>query len=66
VVRKVEGYKAFVVGLDHTRYEYLLMTPTNLIGTRGDLDTQFLGRTLSATSFDSDAVASWSNRFCRG
>jgi hypothetical protein len=44
VVRKIKGYKVYVVGLDNRRYSYLLMTPppSNLVATRGDIAARYL------------------------
>jgi hypothetical protein len=38
---QIPSYQAYVVGLDNKRYTYLLMTPTRLIGTVGDLDAAY-------------------------
>jgi hypothetical protein len=43
----VDGVKAYARGLDNKRYTYLVMTPTNLIGTVGDIDAQYFDKTLS-------------------
>jgi hypothetical protein len=38
---QVPSYQAYAVGLDGRRYAYLLMTPTCLIGTVGDMDAAY-------------------------
>jgi hypothetical protein len=44
---QVPSYQAYVVGLDGRRYTYLLMTPTRLIGTVGDMAASYAMSRLS-------------------
>jgi hypothetical protein len=44
---QIPSYQAYVMGHDGKRYSYLLMTPTNLIGTIGDLDAAYTTTGLS-------------------